>query len=74
LLFGPDERLYVNSTNTNEILRYDFETGAFLDVYIITGGVNEEQMRQPGLVFRPLPRPAPPGVMPSEEGGDSQRQ
>ena len=35
--FGPDGNLYVVSTNTNSILRYDGVTGQFKDVFITTG-------------------------------------
>ena len=34
LTIGPDENLYVCSFDTNQILRYDGSSGAFLDVYI----------------------------------------
>ncbi|HET9867235.1 MAG TPA: Calx-beta domain-containing protein, partial [Nitrospira sp.] len=34
LLLGPDHQLYVASRMTNEILRYDAATGAFLDVLV----------------------------------------
>jgi len=34
LLLGPDHQLYVASRMTNEILRYDVETGAFLGVLV----------------------------------------
>jgi WD40 repeat protein len=32
--FGPDGNLYVTSTGTSQILRYDSTTGAFLDVFV----------------------------------------
>jgi hypothetical protein len=32
-VFGPDGNLYVNSFNTNSVLRYDGSTGAFLGVF-----------------------------------------
>jgi len=37
LVFGPDGSIYVASGATNEILRYDAETGAFIDVFIFAG-------------------------------------
>ena len=33
-IFGPDGNLYVASFGTDEVLRYDGETGAFLDVFV----------------------------------------
>ena len=36
-IFGPDGNLYVASFNTDEILRYDGSTGAFLDVFVAAG-------------------------------------
>ena len=41
-LFGPDGNLYVASFNTDEVLRYDGSTGAFLDVFVAagSGGLN----------------------------------
>ena len=32
--FGPDNAIYVSSTNTNEILRYTSDTGEFIDVFV----------------------------------------
>lgn len=50
LIFGPDGNLYVGSVDTGEILRYDGETGAFLDAFV-TGGGN---LQEPGgLQFNP---------------------
>ena len=37
LTWGPDGHLYVSSYNTDEILRYDGGTGAFIDVFVSGG-------------------------------------
>ena len=41
-VFGPDGNLYVASFNTDEVLRYDGATGAFLNVFVTanSGGLN----------------------------------
>src|SRR5262249_29795307 len=36
-IFGPDGNLYVVSTDTNSILRYDAVTGAFKDTFVPSG-------------------------------------
>ena len=41
MAFGPDGNLYVASLNTNEVLRYDATTGAFL------GAVRDRRQRRP---------------------------
>jgi secreted PhoX family phosphatase len=38
MLFGPDGNLYVASDSTDEVLRYDGVTGAFIDVFVSGGG------------------------------------
>jgi streptogramin lyase len=40
LRFGPDNNLYVASRDTNQVLRYDGVTGAFLGVAASGGGLN----------------------------------
>lgn len=37
LAFGPDGHVYVTSTHTNEILRFDGSSGAFLGAYVSSG-------------------------------------
>ncbi|WP_339727089.1 GEVED domain-containing protein [uncultured Gimesia sp.] len=41
MAFGPDGNLYVASTETNEILRYDGQTGAIIGNGIFASGINE---------------------------------
>jgi hypothetical protein len=41
LVFGPDAYLYVASLNTNSILRYDGQSGAFIGVFASGGGMNQ---------------------------------
>jgi hypothetical protein len=51
LAFGPDSNLYVGSSNTNTVNRYNGTTGAFIDTFVSagSGGLNG-----PGrLTFRP---------------------
>jgi DNA-binding beta-propeller fold protein YncE len=50
-VFGPDSNLYVNSTVTDAILRYDGRTGTFLDVFVPSGSGGLEAPS--GLVFGP---------------------
>jgi hypothetical protein len=46
--FGPDGNLYVCSSKTNQILRYNGQSGAFIDVFIdSTSGIDEPM----GIVF-----------------------
>ena len=37
---GPDGNVYVASSGTNEILRYQGTTGAFIDSFAVGGGLN----------------------------------
>ena len=43
IAIGPDQHVYVCSTDTDEILRYDGDTGAFLDIVVAAniGGLNK---------------------------------
>lgn len=36
-VFGPDGNLYVSSLNNNRVLRYDGQTGAFIDTFVPPG-------------------------------------
>ena len=47
LLFGPDGNLYVTARDTNQVLRYDGTTGAFIDIFASGGGLNGPS----GMVF-----------------------
>ena len=38
LVFGPDGNLYVSSANTDQVLRYNGNTGAFIDVFVSADG------------------------------------
>jgi len=49
LLLGPDHQLYVASRMTNEILRYDAETGVFLDVLVGDDPATPDQDESGGL-------------------------
>jgi streptogramin lyase len=48
LVFGPDGNLYVSSRDTGEVLRFDGTTGAFIDVFATTTGLDPN-----GLSFGP---------------------
>ena len=37
LAIGPDGNLYISSLNTDSVLRFDLQTGAFIDVFVPTG-------------------------------------
>ena len=51
LRFGPDGNLYVASSQTNQILRYDGQTGAFMDVFVRAGAQGPQF--PVGLAFGP---------------------
>lgn len=54
LTFGPDGNLYVSSAGTDSVLRYDGETGAFLDEFIPAGSGGLDN--PVGLAFGPRGR------------------
>lgn len=37
MTFGPDDNLYITSFATNQVLRYDGVTGAFIDAFVTAG-------------------------------------
>ena len=50
--FGPDGNVYVASSNTNEILRYDATTGKFVDVFVMNDPSDSMLLDGPrGLAF-----------------------
>ncbi len=51
LVFGPDGNLYVSSANTDEVLRYNGTTGAFIDAFVSAGSGGLDAPN--GLVFGP---------------------
>ncbi len=53
MVFGPDGNLYVGSLNTNEVLRYDGATGAFLGAFVTAGSGGLVRPAVQGLIFRP---------------------
>ncbi|REK17445.1 MAG: hypothetical protein DWQ37_06550 [Planctomycetota bacterium] len=61
--FGPDGNLYVNSQGTDQVLRYNGATGAFIDVFASGGGLD----RPIDLTFGPDGNlyVGNPGVIPS---------
>jgi N-acetylneuraminic acid mutarotase len=54
MAWGPDGNLYVGSLNTNQVLRYDGTTGAFLGTFIDAGtSLDKDSPFMQGLQFRP---------------------
>ena len=53
LAFGPDGNLYVGSLNTDEVLRYDGTSGAFLGAFVASGSGGLNGPGAGGLIFRP---------------------
>ena len=54
LTIGPDDNIYICSSDTNQVLKYDGGSGAFLNVFVDTaaGGLNQPV----SLVFAGLPQ------------------
>ncbi len=53
MVYGPDGNLYVGSQNTDEVLRYDAATGAFLGPFVTAGSGGLNGPSVDGLIFRP---------------------
>jgi hypothetical protein len=54
MAWGPDGNLYVGSLNTNQVLRFDGTTGAFLGTFIdASTGLAADTPFMQGLQFRP---------------------
>ena len=51
LIFGPDGHLYVSNSWADEILRFDKDTGIFMDAFVTNGSGNLQ--RPLGLTFGP---------------------
>src|SRR5207237_1444786 len=53
--WGPDGNLYVGSEDTNQVLRYDGTTGAFIDVFVDGNRPDGGGLKKPsGLAWGPL--------------------
>ncbi len=55
--FGPDGNLYVSARDTDNVLRYNGTTGAFIDIFASGGGLDNPT----GLAF--LPEPSSLGLL-----------
>jgi hypothetical protein len=53
MAYGPDGNLYVGSFNTDEVLRFDRTTGAFLGAFVTAGSGGLDTPAVQGLHFRP---------------------
>ena len=53
LAFGPDGNLYVSSRTAQQVLRFNAETGQFIDVFAYGAGMQGAT----GIVFAPIPEP-----------------
>jgi len=53
LAFGPDGNLYVSSRTAQQVLRFNAETGQFIDVFAYGAGMQGAS----GIVFAPIPEP-----------------
>lgn len=60
LAFGADSLLYVSSLNTNQVLRFDPATGAFVDVFVTagSGGLNQPDFLSFGPAAPLVPEPS----------------
>lgn len=62
LVFGPGANLYVSSTDTGEVLRYNGVTGAFIDAFVPAGSGGLDSATYP--LFRPAVAAVPePGTL-----------
>ena len=53
LAWGPDGNLYVGSLNTDQVLRFDGTSGAFLGAFVSAGSGGLDGPAVQGLHFRP---------------------
>jgi DNA-binding beta-propeller fold protein YncE len=58
IAFGPDGNLYISSEGTNQVLRYDGTTGAFLNAFVNRMGVGGPS----GLFFSDTDAQGPPSI------------
>ena len=62
MVFGPDGNLYVSSGDSDEVLRYDGTTGAFIDSFASGGGLDSPF----GLAFT-IPARIPLDIKPGSD-------